>query len=152
MKFSKVLVGTDFSAESLRAIELAAKDTENQEIILFHVHRLFEPVYIAELGMFDPLMVGDLSKSYRESAQKKLNALAEKYFKGSNIRCEAMISLGTVAEEICSFANKEKCDLIVMGSRGHSTLGALFLGSVVQKVLLISKCPVVVVPLQEINK
>jgi len=151
MQFSKILIGTDFSPESLAAIELVAskKQTEQVGVVLFHVHRIFEPVYISDMGNWDPALVNDYSETYRQSALKRLNELAEKYFKNSPIQCESKISLQSIADEFCEFAAKNNCDLIVMGSRGHTALGTLFIGSVVQKVLLQSKCPVLVVPPKE---
>lgn len=52
---------------------------------------------------------------------------------------------GEVAEVIANVAEVEKCELIVMGSKGRSDLAGLILGSVTHKVLNISACPVLVV-------
>lgn len=53
--------------------------------------------------------------------------------------------VGHAAEEILRVAKKAKVDLIVMGSRGHGTIGSLLLGSVAQSVLSASEVPVMVV-------
>lgn len=42
-------------------------------------------------------------------------------------------------------AEHEKCEMIIMGSRGLSDIEGLLLGSVAHKVLHIAKCPVLVV-------
>lgn len=42
-------------------------------------------------------------------------------------------------------AEHEKCEMIIMGSRGLSDLEGLLIGSVTHKVLHIAKCPVLVV-------
>lgn len=47
---------------------------------------------------------------------------------------------------IVETAEAEKCDLIVMGSRGLTNLQGLILGSTVHRVLHLAKCPVLVVP------
>lgn len=49
------------------------------------------------------------------------------------------------APSIIDYANKQGCDLIVMGSHGRRGLDALLLGSVAHKVLTLSKVPVLIV-------
>ncbi len=149
MNFSKILITTDLSPAAQAAFELAAyeKKMEGTELVLFHAHRMIEPLYIEEMSYPDPGLFTDYSAAYRERALAKLNELTKKYFHGQDVRCEVVLSrLTDAADEICSFAAKENCDLIVMGSRGHTTLGALFIGSVAQRVLLLAKCPVLIVP------
>jgi len=53
--------------------------------------------------------------------------------------------LGKAAAVIPEFARRHECNLIVMGSHGHSRLEALVLGSVTQGVLTSSHVPVLVV-------
>jgi len=50
------------------------------------------------------------------------------------------------AHEVVKVAEEEKADLIVAGSRGHSPIGGLLLGSVTNRLLHVAPCPVLVVP------
>jgi len=51
-----------------------------------------------------------------------------------------------VAHAIADIAEKSKGDLIVAGTRGHSLIEGLLVGSVTQRLLHIAKQPVLVVP------
>ena len=50
------------------------------------------------------------------------------------------------AHEVVKAAQEAGADLIVAGSRGHSAIGGLLLGSVTNRLLHIAPCPVLVVP------
>lgn len=50
------------------------------------------------------------------------------------------------AHDIADAAQRHGADLIAVGSRGHTRLGGLVLGSVTQRLLHIASCPVIVVP------
>ena len=62
-----------------------------------------------------------------------------------NIPYDDKIVGGPTADVICEVAELEKCDCIVMGTRGKSGLESLVLGSVTHKVLHLAPCPVLVV-------
>src|SRR5262249_36542183 len=49
-----------------------------------------------------------------------------------------------VAQAITDIADKSKADLIVAGTRGHSPIEGLLLGSVTQRLLHIAKQPILV--------
>ena len=51
-----------------------------------------------------------------------------------------------VAEAIADMADQIGADLVVVGTRGHSPVGGLMLGSVTQGLLHISPCPVLAIP------
>ena len=53
--------------------------------------------------------------------------------------------VGPAAESIASLADKERVDLVVMGSHGHTALGGLLLGSVATGVLARCRTPVLII-------
>ncbi len=55
-------------------------------------------------------------------------------------------SVGGAAQVIADAAREEHADAIVVGTRGHSALGGLLVGSVTQRLLHLAPCPVVAVP------
>jgi nucleotide-binding universal stress UspA family protein len=53
--------------------------------------------------------------------------------------------VGPVAKVIAALADKDRFDLLVMGSHGHGRLGALVMGSVATKVLASCRTPALIV-------
>ncbi|WP_019229109.1 universal stress protein [Sedimentibacter sp. B4] len=62
-----------------------------------------------------------------------------------NLRINKKVIVGVPAEEIVKLAAEEKYDFIVIGRRGFSKVERFFVGSVTQKVISSSPCPVMVV-------
>lgn len=54
---------------------------------------------------------------------------------------------GDAAKRILDMAKHVLADVIIMGSRGHSAIGELLLGSVAHKVTMKSDVPVILVPI-----
>ena len=54
--------------------------------------------------------------------------------------------VGGAAHAIAEAAESGRADVIVVGTRGHTSLGGLLLGSVTQRLLHIAPCPVLAVP------
>jgi nucleotide-binding universal stress UspA family protein len=66
---------------------------------------------------------------------------------GVSVRLEITKSrVGNAAHELAEVAAKEHTDVIVVGTRGHTLLRGLLLGSVTQRLLQIAPCPVLAVP------
>jgi nucleotide-binding universal stress UspA family protein len=140
----KILVATDGSKNSLRAVKYAARlahllRTASNKITLVSVH---DDAGLRHAKAF----VGnaEVADYLRELSEKELKA-ARKLLRAEGIGYDMEIRTGHVAQEIVACADKGKFDMIVVGSKGRSALADLLLGSVAQRVLATAKQPVVVV-------
>jgi nucleotide-binding universal stress UspA family protein len=66
--------------------------------------------------------------------QKILKSAEEKAKNAVVKNTVSKVAVGDPASEIADLAKKDKADLIVIGTRGHSDLKGMFLGSVSRKV------------------
>lgn len=85
-----------------------------------------------------------LEGKYVENAQMLLDQIVTKLdFSGTRVEKEVLV--GEPFDKIVDTAKSGNYDLIVMGNRGFSKVKRFFIGSVTQKVIAESPCPVLVV-------
>ena len=145
MESNNILVTTDFSTVSFAALAYTAKMQAQQITILSIVPTGDIPTNIIK-HMPAPNAILEYREDVLKQTKKKLDAIAQEYFSGMNVCTDAILSNEEAATEICKYADDHAIDTIVMTGQGRGTLGSLFVGSTVQKVLRISKQPVLVVP------
>jgi len=85
-----------------------------------------------------------LAAHYEDAAHAALKPV-ERLLARHKIAWRSVWTIGYPAAEIVKLATKEKAQMIVMGTRGRSTLGRVFMGSVAQEVVSASKVPVLLV-------
>jgi len=90
----------------------------------------------------------DLEKIQKNIEEDLVNNYKERYAKKieGEIEFETVTKSGRADKEILEFAEKEKVDLIVMGTHGRTGIEHVFFGSVAEKVLRHSPFPVFVMP------
>jgi len=81
---------------------------------------------------------------YEEEARAVLDPVRAA-LAGHGIEAASAHKVGHPADEIATFAESGKFDLLVMGSRGHGALANLVVGSVAMKVLARCSVPVLLV-------
>jgi nucleotide-binding universal stress UspA family protein len=131
----KILVPLDGSKNSLRALEQAILigRKSNATITGFHVIKF--PIAFSR----------QIKKQYQKNAEQVMDT-ASKLVKKSDLVFNRIVrSNGYVGAEIVNFARDKRFDLIVIGSRGPSPIGEIFIGSVANYVLNKSKLPVLLV-------
>jgi nucleotide-binding universal stress UspA family protein len=139
--FKKVLWATDGSDHADQALslarELAAGD--GAELLAFHCDEMTIP---GKAGGAFPVHADE--PELKEKIRQQVAELEQAGIAAS-LRMTTR-RVGGAAAEIADAAREWPADVIVTGTRGHTPLGGLLLGSVTQRLLHISPCPVLVVP------
>jgi len=139
MNVTKILLPVDGSKHSDAAAEMAigiAHDN-NASIVLLHVRRA------VPTGLGQP-NADELLEYLTNGAEAVIQHYRVKLDDAKVDYLELIIG-GDVGEVVANVADVEKCDLIVMGSKGKSDLEGLILGSATHKVLHTTELPVLVV-------
>jgi nucleotide-binding universal stress UspA family protein len=148
----KLVVATDGSRGSRAALRFAARTAKScraTRIVVVTVGALRRQLLFAHPETPAGLSLWpELEKRERELAERVLgDAEREARKHGIKVRCRFVQPrrLGPVAEAIANEADREKADLIVVGTEGHGGAGSWSLGSVSARLLHIARRPVAVV-------
>lgn len=148
----KLLVPTDFSANSKKALIYAVRlaQRNNSSLVLFHVFEL--PEFVRQVPQDYSYESHEETRKQCDTAMRRsaetLGMLSE-VAKGSNIQIETSQRLGTPYEEIVKFAKEKEVDLIVIATHGYTGLNHFLLGSTAERVVRLAPCPVLVVRQEE---
>lgn len=144
MKYEHVLVAVDLTDECNPVLARGREIAERNGAKLSLVH-IVEPVAMA-FGGDVPMDLSQLQQQQFDQAKEKLSALKEN-FPDTHIG-DAHLVYGQPRQEIHELAQKQNCDLIVIGSHGRHGL-ALLLGSTANDVLHGAPCDVLAVRLKK---
>ena len=122
-----------------------AKKYNAQLIILYVLYSELGFAYSNLLGVSTPKAIEDALETQKKDVQKWFDEIRSK-LKNTNISVtdKIIISVSSIVGEIIEFADKEKVDLIILGTRGRTGFKKLLLGSVAEGVVTHSSCPVMV--------
>lgn len=152
--FSKILVGIDGSAIALRAADSGISIAKHQNVSnIIAVHVLPQDIrYDYLTDRIDPEIPSPVKGAIELAslgAQEWFNKIKEKQTgdvdKKINIQTEVLVGTKSIANEIITYAENNKVDLIVIGTKGRSGFKKALLGSVASSVVTHSACPVMVV-------
>jgi nucleotide-binding universal stress UspA family protein len=137
--FKHILVPTDFTEKSLRAIEIAMQMglQDISKVTLLHV---IETIEGAEGDEFT-----EFYERLRTHSQERLTELVKR-FVSRDLLIQTEILYGNRANEIVRFAHENDIDLIVLSShRIDAGSEALGFGTISYKVGILAHCPVMMV-------
>jgi nucleotide-binding universal stress UspA family protein len=139
MSREKILLAVDGSEYSNVVIDKAIEYAKllDGEIVFVYCHKRF-PAIIGQ-----PYRDREIANTISE-AEKLIKPFLQR-LESENIPVEQRLMEEPAGEIISDVARIEKCDLIIMGSRGLTNLASLIVGSVTNRVLQTAPCSVLVV-------
>ena len=138
----RILVATDFSDGSDEALTQAitlAKQT-NGEIEIVYVLELGVEEFPFGLTAFGSDLEGLTAYVDRELASRAARAVKE------GVPCQTKTLEGSASTEVIQRARHIGAELVVVGTHGRTGLAHILLGSVAEKIVRRSICPVLTVP------
>lgn len=139
-EMNTIVLALDGSEGAKRAIPLAvglARESKSR-IVIAHVDERMGTRGRAPIDIEEERIRAEIQSLAKDLAAQGIEA---------RIEIGEMVSRGAeIARAIAEIAERSKADLIVTGTRGHSEIAGLFVGSVTQRLLHIAKQPVLAVP------
>ena len=149
MAIRKILVAVDGSKPSVDASVQAIDISKrlNAELTAIYVvspdtrYNYLEDTITPRL----PRALKDVMMIAMQTGEKHLDKVKQKAReKDVRVKTDVIIGISSVVKEIVEYAEKNKIDMIVIGSRGLSGIKKMLLGSVANGVVTYAHCPVLV--------
>ena len=139
-----IVAATDGSEQSLRAANAAAALARTNDAHLFIVTVVRPPEgWWGIVGAPPPAesLGNALADAQRVVLEKTVEAVDL-----SGVRFDTVEEVGDPAIPLAAFAEEKEADLLVIGQRGAGLVERIMVGSVADRLVHISKVPVLVVP------
>jgi nucleotide-binding universal stress UspA family protein len=139
--FKHLLIPTDFSPSSARALRLGIELAKRFEAKVTLLHSFQIPVMAYAAMEF---LTGSLAANIETAARAELDAaLAEVRKKLPN--ADAVLREGDAWRQILATVDEIHADLVIMGTHGRHGLSYALLGSVAEKIVRLAHVPVMTV-------
>ncbi|AVI49692.1 universal stress protein [Pukyongia salina] len=144
----KILLPTDFSTNSVHAINFALNFFKGEE-----VHFVFLNIQKSSEYITDDLLTASPNSSVHEAISsdntENLKALEAKYrdkFQDEKFTFETIFDFDVFIDAIAQIVSAKNIDLIVMGTNGASSAKEVIFGSNTLQVIRHIACPVLAIP------
>jgi nucleotide-binding universal stress UspA family protein len=151
--FKKILLPTDGSQGVSKAINVAVGMATEFDAEV-HVLTVIEPptLVLFDAGLGQVLSGEKFMEELRKAAQRIVRDTKEIIEESGHEDVETAVLEGHTAETILEYAQKNKTDLIVMGTHGRRGLNRIILGSVAEEIVRRSPIPVLTVRMRNDGK
>lgn len=141
---TKILVPTDFSEYSDRALEQAldiSKQYHSKVFLLHVIHEERDDSVPGDFGLGYERWRSSKDRHRAETEEKMQNQL-DKFPQAKDVEVITNVRWGVSYDEILKEGKEKGIDLIVIASLGKKGIAKYLIGSVARNVLRSSKCPV----------
>ena len=146
LEIHKIVCPVDFSPCAEHALAYAQELAKRFDAELSLVHAYEDPAaYVTPVPMSG--YVGpsaDLLLELRKQLEVRLEQCMSQVAK-NGVRVRSELLEGTPYRVVLDWAKEYKADLIVIGTHGHTGLTHALLGSVTERVVRMSECPVLTI-------
>ena len=143
----KILVTTDGSEQSKKTIEetikLAVPMGKEAEVLVAYVQEKIDNAIYVTLG--DDKKLKEKVAITQDTVATDAVSKVEKQLSAKGIKVSTKILKGHPVEQICAYAEKEKCNLIIMGKKKRGKLEEFMVGSASMQVTHKAKTNVLVI-------
>lgn len=133
------MVGVDGSEASYHATKYGVSIAKKFNSNLTIVH-----VIVSDIGIFGPSLPTHIAALKEEAEQYLEDMKKEAVMENIQVQTQ-IIASASIVGGLVDYASKEESDLIVLGTKGKSSIKKLLLGSVASGMVTYAHCPVMVV-------
>jgi len=140
--FKKIVCPVDFSEFTDDILKYATNIAKkyDAELHLLHV--------IPNLNYFTPyesFLTPENLVLMEKNIEKEVEKDFEKIIQSIDISVKKIIKTGVIFVEIMDYIKEENIDLVIMGTHGRSGIEHILIGSVAEKIVRKSACPVLTI-------
>jgi nucleotide-binding universal stress UspA family protein len=152
-KFKKMLISLDQSEQSNNIMRYGKTIASRYKANMILLHVLSSEIRYEEDTINEgrnnilpsPPLVKSTEAAYLQ-AYKWLESMGQNARNTNiNTKIEVLVALDSVSHEILTYIEKNKIDLIVLGTKGKTGAERVLLGSVASHIITHAQCPVLVV-------
>jgi nucleotide-binding universal stress UspA family protein len=147
--YQNILVPTDFSDASRKALGLSIMLFQRAKVRMLHVGDYEYEELLKREEEEEKMSVSklrEIKKAILQYLDNRMQKFIKSFRSSKLLKAQYKIILGQPGPEIIADAQKFKHDLIVMGTRGHGRLHYLFIGGVASRVLSETDKDILLVP------
>ncbi len=141
--FEKILVPTDGSEGAENAVATALELAEMMDATV-HALYVVNKHEMSEISSAIPMDLDEFENSRRRQGEKAVQEIAD-LAQERELRAVTSVVKGRPAREILEYARENDVGLIVMGTHGRTGLGRYTAGSVTERIVRLSRIPVLTV-------